>query len=143
MTYLSISITVMKRSIVIIILLFVYSIAFAQTAEQPGNSIPVRICTPSRSSVLAPPLYIIFKNKKEIYRTSIAIPNIQPQDILSIQILKGNSATEKYGNTANNGVVEIYMKKGANVDANKIKSDTNKIKLKTDTGKAIKYRGGR
>ncbi len=122
---------------------FICSTASAQTSGQPGDNVNVRICTPSRSSVLALPLYVIFKGKKEVYRTNIGIPNIQPQDMMSIEILKGISATNKYGNVASNGVVEIYMKKGAKLDTNKIKPDTNKIKLNADTGKAIRYRGGR
>lgn len=123
----------MKRIIAIIILLFTCSIALAQIAGQPGGNVNVRICTPSRSSVLAPPLYIIFNGKKEVYRTSTGIPNIQPLDIESIQVLKGISATERYGNATSNGVVEIYMKKGA-------KLDTSKAELNIDTGKVIKYR---
>lgn len=135
MMYLSIPIIVMKRIVTIIILAFIcdYAIAQQQQSAHTDTTKIIRICTPSRGSVLNPPLYIIFKRNKVVYKSNIAVPNIEPRDIASIQVLKGNSATEKYGNTASYGVVEIYMKKDA-------KLDTNKIKLNTDTGKAIRYR---
>ncbi|WP_448700256.1 hypothetical protein ACFGVR_00150 [Mucilaginibacter sp. AW1-3] len=132
----------MKVLFAVIISIFVYGAAIAQTTGEPVKGQNIRICAPSRSSLLPPPMYILFKNKKEIYRTSIAAPNINPRDIESIQVLKGISATAKYGSKADNGVVEIYMKKGTKLDTNKIKPDTSKIKLKTDTGKIIRYRGG-
>lgn len=133
----------MKRSIAIIILFFTCSIALAQTSGQPGDNINVRICTPSRGSVLLPPLYVVFKGDKVIYKTNAGIPNVQPGDIESINVLKNNSAAEKYGPKGAYGVVEIRMKKGTKLDTNKIRPDTNKIKLNTDTGKAIRIRGGK
>ena len=39
------------------------------------------------------------------------ISHIKPDDIESINVYKGKSATDKYGENGKNGVIEITMKK--------------------------------
>jgi TonB-dependent SusC/RagA subfamily outer membrane receptor len=66
------------------------------------------------------PLYVIDgeailpKNKES---NLASIRNLTPQDIASISILKGNNATDKYGENGKEGVIEITTKKG-NKDKN-------------------------
>jgi bla regulator protein blaR1 len=55
------------------------------------------------------PLYLL--ERKEIFSEEVA--QIKPDDIESIQVLKGPSATEAFGARAANGVVIIKMKKPA------------------------------
>lgn len=55
------------------------------------------------------PLYVI---DGEVMKEGGDIKTINPENIESINILKGNMAIEKYGERAKNGVIEIFLKKG-------------------------------
>jgi len=44
------------------------------------------------------------------YSTKAEIEKLNPDDILSINILKGKNATDKYGSLGKNGVIEIHTK---------------------------------
>lgn len=44
------------------------------------------------------------------YSTKVEIEKLNPDDILSINILKGKNATDKYGSLGKNGVIEIHTK---------------------------------
>ena len=54
------------------------------------------------------PLYYIDGKKSE----SKDFKNMSPDDIESISVLKGDTAVEKYGKKAKNGVIEVTTKKG-------------------------------
>jgi len=134
----------MKACLAIIIMLLAYGNARAQIQPPHTDTAKIiRICTPSRAAMLPPPLVVIFSVKEVIYKTNTSAPNIDAHGIESINVLKNNSAAEKYGPNGAYGVIEVYLKKGVKLDTSKIKPDTNKIKLNTDTSKAIKYRRGK
>ena len=52
-------------------------------------------------------------------------PNLNPDDIQSMNILKGGEATALYGARGANGVVVITTKKGANAALDNVKARTN------------------
>ena len=54
------------------------------------------------------PLYYIDGKKSE----SKDFKNMSPDEIESISVLKGDTAVEKYGKKAKNGVIEVTTKKG-------------------------------
>ena len=70
------------------------------------------------------PLYIV--DGKEISKPERA--NISPNNIQSINVLKGESAVKKYGEKGKNGVVEIITKSSISM----IQTDTNKIFTKVE-----------
>jgi len=43
--------------------------------------------------------------------TEDAIKNLKPEDIESINVIKDQNATKKYGEKGKNGVIEIFLKK--------------------------------
>jgi outer membrane receptor for ferrienterochelin and colicin len=53
------------------------------------------------------PLYIV--DGKEISRDDMK--DILPDDIEKVEVLKGEKATEKYGDKGENGVILIFLKK--------------------------------
>ncbi|WP_316826598.1 TonB-dependent receptor [Pedobacter miscanthi] len=68
----------------------------------------VSICAPSRAGIIAnQPLYVV-------NNVTLSYPNafeyIRPNDIEAINVLKGKQGTDKYGPSANNGVIEISLK---------------------------------
>jgi hypothetical protein len=54
------------------------------------------------------PLFVV---DDKIVGSKFNISHIKPNEIERINVLKGKSATDKYGDKAENGVVEIYLKK--------------------------------
>ena len=56
----------------------------------------------------AKPLYIIIKGGKE--KRVSAVTDLEPDDIESIEVLKGEAAVKSYGKEGKNGVVVIKMK---------------------------------
>jgi N-acetylmuramoyl-L-alanine amidase len=70
------------------------------------------------------PLYIV--DGKEISKPEIA--NISPNNIQSINVLKGESAVKKYGEKGKNGVVEIITKPSISM----IQTDNDKIFTKVE-----------
>ena len=74
----------------------------------------IRICAPSRANMIGSPLTIVKYGKKE-YKSSIsnkdgALGMIDPKDISSINILKTQEQTQKYGDDAKNGVIIVTIK---------------------------------
>ncbi len=56
------------------------------------------------------PLYVV---DKEVQNNSFNIKEIDPEEISSINVLKGDAATKKYGKKGKNGVIEIHTKDAA------------------------------
>ncbi|MHA8053840.1 TonB family protein [Aquirufa sp. OSTEICH-129A] len=61
----------------------------------------------------APPVQALYVVDGKIER-ALALNQINPNDIQSINVLKGNSALEKYGSDGNHGIIEITTKKNGN-----------------------------
>lgn len=75
------------------------------------------------------PLYVI--DGEIIGRKGVDLLEIDPNDIESINIIKGEAAVKKYGEEGKNGVVDIGMKKGKSFDI----SGTNTSAKPTTIGK--------
>ncbi|PTX44162.1 TonB-dependent receptor-like protein [Christiangramia gaetbulicola] len=77
-----------------------------------GNNVSIRKINKDSNKVYvqtqnAEPIYVV----DEEIRTKDFIQLIQPEDIASINVLKGEKATAKYGKKGTEGVIEIYTKK--------------------------------
>jgi hypothetical protein len=72
----------------------------------------VHICMPSKSALLQPPpLYIVKSRDKEFrVKSAKAMEFIEPNAIQTINVLRGDSITNKYGNEAKYGVIIITVK---------------------------------
>ena len=97
-------------------LLFPARVAFPRACDSNNKvavtkSPGIRICAPSKGALMAPPLIVIFSHDKVIYKSSEqgALNKISPQSIKSIIILKDSSSVAKYGDSAKNGVIQIYL----------------------------------
>ncbi|MDB5118380.1 MAG: hypothetical protein JWQ79_3872 [Mucilaginibacter sp.] len=114
----------MRFILILLFLLFLAPMAFAQADSNKvaANKPPViRICTPSRSSLMAPPLMVIMSHDKLIYKSLAGdMSKLSPDYIKSINILKDSLSTVKYGSAAKNGVIEIYLDDQKYPDAYKI-----------------------
>ncbi len=75
-----------------------------EAGEQQQSKVTVR----SNSNQPTP---VYYKDGKEI--TTEEMNTIKPTDIQAVNVLKGESATTKYGEKGKNGVIEIVMKKPA------------------------------
>ena len=80
-----------------------------QSAQQPNGGVVVR-GTGTMSG--AKPLYVI----DGVVSENQNIENINPATIQSINVLKGESAVQKYGEKAKDGAIEITLKKGTTSD---------------------------
>ena len=116
----------MRLILTLLFLLFFAPIVFAQADgnKDATNKPPVvRICTPSRGSLMAPVLMVIFSHDTAIYRslaTERAMSKLSPEYIRSINVLKDSLSIAKYGSAAKNGVIEIYIDDQKYPDAYKI-----------------------
>ncbi|OAQ38091.1 hypothetical protein A5893_14905 [Pedobacter psychrophilus] len=85
-----------------------------RNATDSSQNSNIRICVPSRANMIGSPLTIIKYGKKEFLSkdsTNNAILNIiNPNDILSINILKNEEQTKKYGDDGKNGVIIVTIK---------------------------------
>ncbi len=84
----------------------------AQTSGRPGASPAVLLRGPqsiNASGRSQNPLYIV--DGIEIVGS---LPDINPQDIESVEIVKGAAASSLYGSRAGNGVIQITTKNGKN-----------------------------
>ena len=88
------------------------------------------------------PLYVV--NGAPMYGKSDLLSNINPEDIESIQVMKGASAAALYGSQAANGVLFITTKKGRNNRAQvslasqaTLESAVDLPKLQTGYGRTI------
>ncbi|MGH7551649.1 MAG: TonB-dependent receptor plug domain-containing protein, partial [Longimicrobiales bacterium] len=90
----------------------------------PGGGVSVRLRGTSSIVGGAEPLYIVDgviidnSSTQQInfgYRTnpSNRLADLNPDDIESVEILKGAAAAALYGSRANNGVIQIFTKRGA------------------------------
>ncbi|MDJ1504081.1 M56 family metallopeptidase [Xanthocytophaga agilis] len=75
--------------------------------EDSGIDIRVKPSNLSNQNEKNPPLYIV--NGKQI--TKEEMKKIDPETIESINVLKDENATKKYGDKGKNGVVEVNLKK--------------------------------
>ncbi|MDJ1481370.1 M56 family metallopeptidase [Cytophagaceae bacterium YF14B1] len=75
--------------------------------KDSGKEIKVKLSNLSNQNDKNPPLYIV--DDKQI--TKGEMDKIDPQTIESINVLKDESATKKYGDKGKNGVIEINLKK--------------------------------
>jgi TonB-dependent SusC/RagA subfamily outer membrane receptor len=81
----------------------------APVVVAPGSTgARIRICNFVSMVPEHPPLYVV--NGRKISHNDIHAMTITPDQIKSIEILKGRSATELYGMEAVNGVVLITLK---------------------------------
>lgn len=76
-----------------------------------GYSNDPKVKLPNASGITKDPLIV----KDGIVSPNLKTDDINPDDIESINVLKGESAISKYGDQAKNGVVEIKMKKQGDV----------------------------
>ncbi len=101
-----------------ILLLFLFTTSFALQAQDEKKE----AVTPSKMEAAKPkeephPLYIVDGEKKiaaqepgEKKKDIDALLNLNPQDIESIQVFKGEDAIAKYGDEGKNGVLLITTK---------------------------------
>jgi len=108
------------KAILFIAVLFFVTNSFSQT---PDSALTVRttlatgadtsrgkdrifICTPSRKSLANPPLIVVDGK----VRDSVYLKNLDPNNIASINVLKGDAAVKKYGVKAITGAIVIRTK---------------------------------
>ena len=106
----------MKAILFIAVLFFVRN-SFAQTQDSLSTNLPslisnadtvnkkIFICSPSRKS-LAQPLIVVDGK----VRDSVYLKNLDPNNIASINVLKGDAAVKKYGVKAITGAIVIRTK---------------------------------
>ena len=92
-----------------------------QNSGTPGGGVSVRLRGTSTISASAEPLYIIDgtiidNSSNEIVNLGGYVGNriadINPNDIDRIEVVKGAAAAALYGSRANNGVIQIFTKRG-------------------------------
>lgn len=92
----------------------VSGVTVGKSSGRPGQASSVRIRGVSSLSGIGEPLYIVDGipvNGDDTKGNPLA--NIDPNDIVSMEVLKDASAASIYGSRASNGVVMITTKKGA------------------------------
>ena len=92
----------------------VSGVSVGKSSGRPGQASSVRIRGVSSLSGIGEPLYIVDGipiSGDDSKGNPLA--NIDPNDIVSMEVLKDASATSIYGSRASNGVVMITTKKGA------------------------------
>jgi hypothetical protein len=82
------------------------------------------------------PLYVL--NGKIVNKSEIGNGMLKPEFVMSMNVLKGKAATDKYGDKGKNGVVEITLKNGIPpppppASPEEPKTSPNPPTLKTDT----------
>ncbi|MBI5473231.1 MAG: SusC/RagA family TonB-linked outer membrane protein, partial [Ignavibacteriae bacterium] len=92
-----------------------------QNSGTPGGGVSVRLRGTSTISASAEPLYIIDgtivdNSSNELVNlggyVNNRIADINPNDIDHIEVVKGAAAAALYGSRANNGVIQIFTKRG-------------------------------
>jgi TonB-dependent starch-binding outer membrane protein SusC len=100
----------------------VAGVQIQQNSGNPGGGVSVRLRGTNTFSGSAEPLYIIDgvivnNDSRELVdlggSSQNRIADINPNDIERIEVLKGASAAAIYGSRANNGVVQIFTKRGS------------------------------
>lgn len=92
-----------------------------QNSGTPGGGVSVRLRGTSTISASAEPLYIIDgtivdNSSNELVNLGGYVGNriadLNPNDIEKIEVVKGAAAAALYGSRANNGVIQIFTKRG-------------------------------
>lgn len=83
-----------------------YGFTTTTTEQSKGNRIKVKGLASQESTMMPQDLLIIIDGKE--YKGDLDL--VAPNDILSIDVIKGEGATKKYGKKAKNGVLIITMK---------------------------------
>lgn len=92
----------------------VSGVSVGKSSGRPGQASSVRVRGVSSLSGIGEPLYIVDGIPISGDDTKgNPLANIDPNDIVSMEVLKDASATSIYGSRASNGVVMITTKKGA------------------------------
>src|SRR5688500_18901637 len=108
-----------------------------QTSGTPGGGTSVRIRGLSTLSRSAEPLYIVDgvivdNSSTQLVDlggyTSNRLADLDPNEIERIEIVKGAAAAALYGSRANDGVVQIFTKRGRSGDM----QVTHRVSLQTD-----------
>ncbi|MEJ6980835.1 hypothetical protein WG906_10265 [Pedobacter sp. P351] len=103
----------MKPSITLVLFMaccVLFAWAQPSSQGQPGGSVNIRICTPSRAHlVIRKPLYVVFSHNKIIAKGDSILPSLLPDAIKSINVVKDSIANLKYGSAAQHGVIEIFL----------------------------------
>ena len=95
------------------------------TSGAPGSAVSIRVRGIATLNADAEPLYVIDgvivrgqgQNSGSAFSTASPLANINPSDILTMEILKDASATAIYGSLGSNGVVLITTKRGKSGEA--------------------------
>jgi TonB family protein len=99
--------------------------AAGKTVKKSGTDEPIKIDENNiKFNKDMKPLFIV--DGKEFDKS--AAGELKPDDIKTVNVLKGEKATDKYGDKGKNGVVEIILKKGSST---KTEIKTHPIKKKS------------
>jgi hypothetical protein len=110
----------MKATLLILIFATIYTTTHAQISGKPGKDTTIiRICAPSRGSIIAKPLVIVYSHNKT-FITDSSLNTLNPKVIKSINVLKDSISTKQYGLAGRNGVIQIYIDDDKYPDAYKI-----------------------
>ncbi len=119
----------MRKLLLILVLTVMYKASSAQFENQPklpvqkpdtGKPTIIRICAPSRSSILAgQPLVLVYSHDK-IYVSDTSLSRLPPKAIKSINVLRDTSLIKTYGNAARNGTMQVYINDKEFPDAYKL-----------------------
>ncbi|GAB3267222.1 hypothetical protein GCM10027347_35830 [Larkinella harenae] len=81
--------------------------ASKETVQQPSGTVSLRTTEPTTQ-----PLYILNGKKMDVSSAKKEpLSDLNPNDIQSIDVLKGEKAISKYGQEGKNGVILITTKK--------------------------------
>lgn len=108
----------------------VSGVAVSSSSGRRGSNNTVRVRGVSSLSAESEPLYIVDGvplNPGKGGASSNVLATINPADIVSMDVLKDESATAIYGSRASNGVVIITTKKGAKVGSGLYQSTFSKL----------------
>ena len=106
------------KVILFIAVLFFVTNSFAQSLDSASTISPsltsnadtaikkILICSPSRKSLANRPLIVVDGR----VRDSVYLKNLDPNNIASINVLKGDAAAKRYGQKAITGVIVIRTK---------------------------------
>ena len=82
----------------------------AQTADS-SKSVTIRLDIPPKQEVPQnQPLYVLKGAPEGVKLTQAQLKTIDPGWIDKVEVLKGEKATDKYGNAGSNGVIILILK---------------------------------
>jgi hypothetical protein len=110
----------MKATLLIFFFAVLCATANAQISGKPGKDTAIiRICAPSRGSIITKPLVIVYSHNKT-FITDSSLNTLNPKVIKSINVLKDSTSTKQYGLAGRNGVIQIYIDDDKYPDAYKV-----------------------